>query len=132
MFNPQGSLHGGILATAMDVSMGHLLRRIHGARTTLEMKIQYLGSVLGGLVRSFVSSGWPLDLLSSVRRANTGGGNSGACDLHLEASCQVVSRSGQLRGSRISRFPRFSPRYNPAIAPGQCSIPSSISSRYRI
>ena len=25
MFNPQGTLHGGIIATAMDVSMGHLL-----------------------------------------------------------------------------------------------------------
>ncbi len=25
MFNPQGSLHGGIIATALDVSMGHLL-----------------------------------------------------------------------------------------------------------
>jgi acyl-coenzyme A thioesterase PaaI-like protein len=26
MFNPQGSLHGGVLATALDISMGHLLK----------------------------------------------------------------------------------------------------------
>jgi len=26
MFNPQGSLHGGVLATAMDIAMGHLLQ----------------------------------------------------------------------------------------------------------
>jgi len=25
MYNPQGSLHGGVLATALDISMGHLL-----------------------------------------------------------------------------------------------------------
>jgi uncharacterized protein (TIGR00369 family) len=71
MFNPQGSLHGGILATAMDVSMGHLLRRIHGAGTTLEMKIQYLGSVRGGLVRceaSFLRVGRSICFLQCVAR----------------------------------------------------------------
>jgi acyl-coenzyme A thioesterase PaaI-like protein len=26
MYNPQGSLHGGVLATALDISMGHLLK----------------------------------------------------------------------------------------------------------
>ena len=30
MFNPQGSLHGGVLGTALDISMGHLLQ--HRAR----------------------------------------------------------------------------------------------------
>src|ERR1700675_1198422 len=51
LFNPQGTLHGGILATAMDVSMGHLLHHVAGAGTTLEMKIQYLAPVTGGIVR---------------------------------------------------------------------------------
>lgn len=71
MFNPQGSLHGGILATAMDISMGHLLQRIHGAGTTLEMKIQYLGSVRGGLVRceaSFLRVGRSICFLQCLAR----------------------------------------------------------------
>ena len=42
MFNPQGTLHGGIIATAMDVSMGHLLHHTTGAGATLEMNIKYL------------------------------------------------------------------------------------------
>ena len=42
MFNPQGTLHGGIIATAMDVSMGHLLHHTTGAGATLEMNVKYL------------------------------------------------------------------------------------------
>lgn len=48
MFNPQGTLHGGIIALAMDVSMGHLLNRLQGPGATLEMKIQYVRPVRGG------------------------------------------------------------------------------------
>ena len=48
MYNPQGSLHGGVVALAMDVSMGHLLNRLQGPGATLEMKIQYLRAVRGG------------------------------------------------------------------------------------
>lgn len=43
LFNPQGTLHGGIIATIMDISMGHLLQHVTGAGgATLEMKLQYL------------------------------------------------------------------------------------------
>lgn len=43
MFNPQGTLHGGVAAFVLDVAMGHLLKRIAGTPgTTLEMKVQYL------------------------------------------------------------------------------------------
>jgi len=42
MFNPQGTLHGGIIATAMDVSMGHLLHYTTGSGATLEMNVKYL------------------------------------------------------------------------------------------
>ena len=42
MFNPQGTLHGGIIATAMDVSMGHLLHYTSGSGATLEMNVKYL------------------------------------------------------------------------------------------
>jgi len=50
MFNPQGSLHGGILATALDISMGHLIASTGTPGTTLEMKIQYLAAARSGRV----------------------------------------------------------------------------------
>jgi uncharacterized protein (TIGR00369 family) len=47
LFNPQGSLHGGIIATVMDISMGHLLKHAFGAGgATLEMKLQYMRPIL--------------------------------------------------------------------------------------
>lgn len=42
MHNPQGGLHGGVIAFVLDISMGHLLHRRSGAGATLEMKVQYL------------------------------------------------------------------------------------------
>lgn len=43
MFNPQGSLHGGVAAFVLDVAMGHLLKHSIGLPgATLEMKVQYL------------------------------------------------------------------------------------------
>jgi uncharacterized protein (TIGR00369 family) len=68
MFNPQGTLHGGILATAIDISMGHLLHHVAGAGTTLEMKVQYLAPVTAGLVRcegSFLRKGRKFFFLQS-------------------------------------------------------------------
>src|ERR1700761_8724757 len=47
-YNPQDSLHGGVLAMALDISMGHLLKHRVGAGATLEMKVQYLSSVRSG------------------------------------------------------------------------------------
>jgi|SRR3954453_21998940 uncharacterized protein (TIGR00369 family) len=75
MFNPQGTLHGGILATAMDISMGHLLQHVAGAGTTLEMKVQYLAPVTGGLVRcesSFLRQGRGFFFLQSHARRSDG------------------------------------------------------------
>ena len=41
--NPQGSYHGGMLATVMDIAVGHLIRHATGAAgLTLEMKTQFL------------------------------------------------------------------------------------------
>ncbi len=48
MFNPQGTLHGGVIATVMDISMGHLLKHMSGVGTTLEMKTQYVRPVQTG------------------------------------------------------------------------------------
>lgn len=47
MGNPQGSLHGGVVATALDISMGHLCHRFLRTGVTLEMKTQFLRPVLG-------------------------------------------------------------------------------------
>lgn len=51
MFNPQGSLHGGVIATVMDISMGHLLNHLQGPGTTLEMKTQYVKAARQGSLR---------------------------------------------------------------------------------
>lgn len=42
MHNPQGGLHGGVIAFVMDISMGHLLYHRNGPGATLELKVQYL------------------------------------------------------------------------------------------
>jgi uncharacterized protein (TIGR00369 family) len=48
MFNPQGSLHGGVIALVMDVAMAHLLKHSLGVPgRTLESKYQYLAPVRG-------------------------------------------------------------------------------------
>ncbi len=43
--NPQGSLHGGVMAFAMDISMGHLINKGAGPGATIEMKIQFMRPV---------------------------------------------------------------------------------------
>jgi len=50
LYNPQGSLHGGIMATALDIAMGHRLNHLLGPGTTLESKFQYLGAIRQGRV----------------------------------------------------------------------------------
>lgn len=50
-FNPQGSLHGGVITTIMDISMGHLLKKMQGAGVTLEIKVQFIKSVKNGKCR---------------------------------------------------------------------------------
>ncbi len=68
LFNPQGKLHGGVLATALDISMGHLLNHLSGPGTTLEMKVQYLAPISVGRVRceaSFLRAGRSVSFLQS-------------------------------------------------------------------
>jgi uncharacterized protein (TIGR00369 family) len=48
MHNPQGGLHGGVIAFVLDISMGHLLYRRSGPGATLEMKVQYLSVARAG------------------------------------------------------------------------------------
>lgn len=47
-FNPQGSLHGGVITTIMDISMGHLLKKNQGAGVTLEIKVQFMKALKSG------------------------------------------------------------------------------------
>ncbi|MFK7893773.1 MAG: PaaI family thioesterase [Granulosicoccus sp.] len=48
--NPQGSLHGGAMATVMDISMGHLVNKVAGPGATIEMKVQFMRPVTEGIV----------------------------------------------------------------------------------
>ena len=76
MFNPQGSLHGGVIAFALDVSMGHLIRHTLGRPgITLEMKTQYLRPAVSGRVRCegrFLRRGRTINYLES-RMTDEGG-----------------------------------------------------------
>lgn len=49
--NPRGLLHGGVLATAMDISMGHLVQHIGGPGATVTLEAQYHRAVSSGRVR---------------------------------------------------------------------------------
>ncbi len=48
--NPQGSMHGGAMASAMDISMGHLVNKVAGPGATIEMKVQFMRPVMSGAV----------------------------------------------------------------------------------
>lgn len=50
MFNPRGGVHGGVLATALDICMGHLINHEASPGATLELKVQYLAPVSTGRV----------------------------------------------------------------------------------
>ena len=68
LLNPQGSLHGGVMAAVMDISMGHLLNKTVGMGATIEMKIQYLRPVRQGRVTCegrFIKKGRALSFMES-------------------------------------------------------------------
>ena len=69
MLNPQGTLHGGVIATVMDISMGHLLKKVAGPGTTLEMKTQYVKAITEGKLRckgEFIHKGRGISYLKST------------------------------------------------------------------
>ena len=88
LFNPQGTLHGGVLATAMDISMGHLLNHAAGPAATLEIKVQYMAPVTAGPVRcraTFLRRGRSLSFLQShATRAD------GALAAHATATWRLL------------------------------------------
>jgi len=66
--NPQGSLHGGAMASAMDISMGHLVKKIAGPGATIELKVQFMRPVMDGLVTCegrFTKKGRKLSFMES-------------------------------------------------------------------
>jgi uncharacterized protein (TIGR00369 family) len=68
LMNPQGALHGGVMAAVMDISMGHLLNKTAGKGATIEMKIQYLRPVISGKVTCegrFIKKGRILSFMES-------------------------------------------------------------------
>jgi uncharacterized protein (TIGR00369 family) len=75
--NPMGTLHGGVIATALDVSMGHLLYySLGGPGATIEMKVQYVSPMTEGRVvceASFIHTGKSIAFLKSeASDADTG------------------------------------------------------------
>jgi uncharacterized protein (TIGR00369 family) len=50
MLNPRGGLHGGVLATALDITMGHLINHNGAPGATLELKVQYFSAPTAGRV----------------------------------------------------------------------------------
>jgi uncharacterized protein (TIGR00369 family) len=45
--NPQGSVHGGVLSTVMDISMGHLCHHFLSTAVTIEMQMRFFRPVTG-------------------------------------------------------------------------------------
>ena len=45
--NPQGSVHGGVLTTVMDISMGHLCHRFLSTAVTIEMQLRFFRPLAG-------------------------------------------------------------------------------------
>ena len=45
--NPQGTVHGGVITTAMDISMGHLCHRFLSTAVTIEMQLRFFRPLVG-------------------------------------------------------------------------------------
>jgi uncharacterized protein (TIGR00369 family) len=45
--NPQGTVHGGVIATAMDISMGPLCHRFLSTAVTVEMQFRFFRPLAG-------------------------------------------------------------------------------------
>lgn len=66
--NPQGMLHGGVICSVMDISMGHLVAKVAGPGATIEMKVQFMRPVAEGTVTAegrFTRRGRSLSFMES-------------------------------------------------------------------
>ena len=67
-FNPQGTLHGGIISTIMDISMGHLIKNEQGTGTTLELKVNFLLPIKKEKIKcegSYIKKGKTISIVKS-------------------------------------------------------------------
>lgn len=48
--NAGGAMHGGVLSTALDISMGHACQRYLSAGSTIQMEMRFLRPVTGDVV----------------------------------------------------------------------------------
>lgn len=48
--NAGGAMHGGVLSTALDISMGHACQRYRSAGSTIDMEVRFLRPVRGDAV----------------------------------------------------------------------------------
>ena len=74
MFNPQGTLHGGIITTIMDISMGHLIKNEQSAGTTLELKVNFMSAIKHEKIKCVGS------FLKKGRKASQAGRRQGFID----------------------------------------------------
>jgi uncharacterized protein (TIGR00369 family) len=51
MHNPRAVLQGGVVATALDVAMGHLINHLQSAAATIALNVQYHRPVSDGRLR---------------------------------------------------------------------------------
>jgi len=76
MLNPQGTLHGGLVATVLDIACGHLLRYFSGGpAVTVEQKIQYIAAIRSGKVHctaQFLKRGRSIAFIEAQMRDESG------------------------------------------------------------
>lgn len=73
--NPRGTLQGGVLATALDVAMGHLVQHLHGPAATVDINVQFHRTTSGGRVRcdaGVVHRGTKLWFMNAAARTESG------------------------------------------------------------
>lgn len=51
LYNPSGTLQGGVLAMGLDIAMGHLIQRLGGRAATVALDVRYHRPVTSGNVR---------------------------------------------------------------------------------
>ena len=101
--NPQGSVHGGVVTTALDISMGHLCHRFLSTAVTIEMQMRFFrpltgtGTCTGRLVRA----GRRIVHLESRMTDEDGRLTAmGSGSWHRARFCRPPCRSGVRRGWR--------------------------------
>ena len=72
--NAGGAVHGGVLSTALDISMGHACQRYLSAGSTIEMEMRFLRPVRGDVYCTgrVVSGGRRIVHLESRMHDDTG------------------------------------------------------------